>query len=436
MPGINNNTAETDRKLQRLEDALHSVGRHVGLDPFAGHLPAFQTVQKPPAAAGISVVGQDGYFLITLTAPVAGVNLRSGAMKNERQMPAGDPHGRKDARIGRDLPLIRANEGRTLRRMLHEVESALSSTFDATAAVTSYGVSEKLQYTIQDPNVTRVWRVRSRFEGSDFSDWKYFTDPATCGVVGVWSGLLRNTSLSFVATAYTPTGANPLTQHLTSTTIDVASSVWTAGAQSVSYSSGSVNPGGYGTYYVYCIDTRKAGGVVTYIATANVQDVTGQDGVMYFGKITTAGGGGGAGSGGGAGPCCIADVMIKRPDGSESPIQSLRKDDAVLNTSGGIDYLTRDPEVSGNVPCFSFRFANGVFLQGCSARHLLQFDGGGFDYAFDLYEGDRLRTFLGASEITEKLFLGMLTVYKLHLHDKKTYWADGAGSHNVAASLK
>ncbi len=94
-------------------------------------------------------------------------------------------------------------------------------------------------------------------------------------------------------------GANPLTQSGTSTTINVASNTMQFGDGQVSYNSGSVNPGSYGTWNVYCLDPTFAGGAVTYLATAGATALTASNGVVYVGQITTGAGGGGTGHGGG-----------------------------------------------------------------------------------------------------------------------------------------
>jgi hypothetical protein len=97
------------------------------------------------------------------------------------------------------------------------------------------------------------------------------------------------------------TGANPLSQSSTSTTILVASFVMQFGDGQVSYNSGSVNPGSYGKYAIYTIDPKFTGGAVVYFATQSMHIKTSDNGIIVIGTITTSIGGGGAGSGGGSG---------------------------------------------------------------------------------------------------------------------------------------
>lgn len=100
------------------------------------------------------------------------------------------------------------------------------------------------------------------------------------------------------------TGGAALSQSGTTTTINVASSIVQFGDGTVAYNSGSVNPGAYGTYFIYADDPGYTGGAVTYAATTVEANVYANNGRIYFGKITTAGGGGAVsidppGSGGG-----------------------------------------------------------------------------------------------------------------------------------------
>ncbi|HEV2378729.1 MAG TPA: hypothetical protein VG206_02920 [Terriglobia bacterium] len=121
--------------------------------------------------------------------------------------------------------------------------------------------------------------------------------------------LVNTFRLTTTNSANTPTTV-PLAQSGTSTTINVAAFTVTFGAGSVSYNSGSVNPGSYGLWYIYASDLTYAGGAVTYIATQTVSDLTAGEGRVYLGVITTVSSGGGVGSGGGSGPCFAGDTVL------------------------------------------------------------------------------------------------------------------------------
>lgn len=104
-----------------------------------------------------------------------------------------------------------------------------------------------------------------------------------------------------------PGAVSPLKQHASnSTQIDVAAFSVMFGSNTVAFNSGSVNPGTYGTYYLYFDDPTYTGGAQTYHATQNTTTLVSNDGRIYIGKIITANavvvtGGGGSGSGGGHG---------------------------------------------------------------------------------------------------------------------------------------
>ncbi len=132
--------------------------------------------------------------------------------------------------------------------------------------------------------------------------------------------------------SYTPT-TQPVTQHLTSTQIDIASSTVQFPDGAINYNSGTVDPGAYGTYYVYCDDPTFLGGAVAYQASTSNPNVTANDGRAYFGKITTAGGGGGTGSGGGGGACFTPNTRVITKDGIKA-ISEIVAGDEVLTQRG------------------------------------------------------------------------------------------------------
>ncbi len=144
---------------------------------------------------------------------------------------------------------------------------------------------------------------------------------------------LADTTRGTMAIAsYTPI-TQPVTQHGTSTQIDIASSTQQFPTGVIAYSSGSVDPGGYGLYYIYADDPLFAGGAVAYQASLLNPDVTSSDGRAYFGKITTAPGGGGSGSGGGGGACFSGNTLVITKAGI-MPISLLSKGQEVLTQRG------------------------------------------------------------------------------------------------------
>ena len=88
----------------------------------------------------------------------------------------------------------------------------------------------------------------------------------------------------------TPTSATVLSNDGVATAIPIAASTQQFGAGTVSYNSGSVDPGVFGTFFVYADDPTFAGGAVTYVFTTTTPDQTAAEGRVYFGKITTSAG--------------------------------------------------------------------------------------------------------------------------------------------------
>ena len=87
-----------------------------------------------------------------------------------------------------------------------------------------------------------------------------------------------------------PTAATNLSNDGAVTSITVAANTKQFGAGQVSYNSGSVDPGSYGTVLVYADDPTYAGGAVTYQFTTLPEILVAAEGRIIFGKITTTSG--------------------------------------------------------------------------------------------------------------------------------------------------
>lgn len=107
----------------------------------------------------------------------------------------------------------------------------------------------------------------------------------------------------------TPTSATVLSNTGgASTLISVAASTAQFGTGTISYNSGSVDPGVTGTFFIFADDPTFAGGAVTYQFSTSAPTQTASDSRVNFGKILTSavastGGGntGGTTPGGGGG---------------------------------------------------------------------------------------------------------------------------------------
>jgi hypothetical protein len=85
--------------------------------------------------------------------------------------------------------------------------------------------------------------------------------------------------------------ASPLSQVGVTTQINIASRTYQFPDGPQTYNAGSVNPGGFGTFFIFFDDPTYSGGSVTYQASANESDVYAANGRIFSGKIVTTGGG-------------------------------------------------------------------------------------------------------------------------------------------------
>lgn len=363
------------------------------------------TVKAPPPPVSFNVVGVDGQFQITITLPQ---DVQPASVTLFQQS-------------------ILADNNQLGAPLAHQLQSATSVLFDAASGVVTYGPFSELTQTFQLPNQTLFWRIRSSYDGSNWNEWQIYSSALFCGPVGVYSGLLRNSSNSINQAATTPSGSSPLSQSGTSTTINVALSIWKCGDQTITYNAGSVNPGSYGTWLVYAKDPQRLGGTVTFIAVgaANQSDITSDNANVYFGQITTSSGGGGVGSGGGGGTCCRAGVPYRMFDGTERDCSLLRPGDLLLGADGGAE-VVQSVELHPARPCFRLEFdaggkltkkqylgdftvyaiqldrshtflaGSGGVINGASSTHTVQYAGGGFVTVFEMVVGEMFALIGGA----------------------------------------
>ena len=110
-----------------------------------------------------------------------------------------------------------------------------------------------------------------------------------------------------------------LSQAGTSKVIDVAASALVTAYKTTNYGIGSVDPGSYGTWFIFADDPQLAGGSVIFQATANQSDLTAAPGRVDFGSILTVPAGGGSGGGGGGGGVTLTIQDTSLPNGTASP---------------------------------------------------------------------------------------------------------------------
>ena len=98
-----------------------------------------------------------------------------------------------------------------------------------------------------------------------------------------------------------PTASSDLSNDGAATAIPIAANTQQFGTSTVSYNSGSVDPGVFGTFYVFADDPTYAGGAVTYAFSTDPEDQVAAEGRITIGVITTTSGtpqSGGGNSGG------------------------------------------------------------------------------------------------------------------------------------------
>ncbi|MGH9475436.1 MAG: hypothetical protein ACRD1C_03785 [Terriglobales bacterium] len=72
----------------------------------------------------------------------------------------------------------------------HQIRSALDQNFNANSSMAAFtlGLGETTR-DIVDPNETRYWQIRSRYQGSSWNSWSSYA--TSYGVVGLNAGVLR-----------------------------------------------------------------------------------------------------------------------------------------------------------------------------------------------------------------------------------------------------
>lgn len=107
-----------------------------------------------------------------------------------------------------------------------------------------------------------------------------------------------------VIVSNTPTSSTTMSNDGVSTSIPVSAYLSQFPPGTVSYNSGSVDPGSFGSAFVYFDDPTFAGGAVAYQSTASASVQTAAEGRSIVGQITTVlgsaktGGGSSGGTGG------------------------------------------------------------------------------------------------------------------------------------------
>lgn len=202
-----------------------------------------------------------------------------------------------------------------LRWLTLSVEGKLGPAIDTKGQVQATtkiaGRTEQIGVTVQNINATGQLKSLTNVAADVNTD--HVADgtgsPLTGGkraavALDVNNRLAGSFRANAVNVSATPTSSTVLSNDGISHAIVIAASTAQFGDGTVSYSSGSVDPGVFGTFYIFADDPTFAGGAVTYQFSASPVDQTGGNGRVLFGKIITVGGSAktGGGSSGGTTP--------------------------------------------------------------------------------------------------------------------------------------
>lgn len=178
-------------------------------------------------------------------------------------------------------------------KKLQEYESKLAYTLNVLGEIEAttpiQGRTEGIGTTVSQVNAT------GKLLSTDSIAADGTGSPLTGGKRG-FQALDTNNRLanSFRATAVNvsnvPTSSTVLSNTGASTVIAVAASTNDFAPGGVAYNSGSVDPGGYGSYFVNVSDPTYAGGAVIYTFSTDPTSQVASEGIIPWGAIKTTGG--------------------------------------------------------------------------------------------------------------------------------------------------
>lgn len=192
------------------------------------------------------------------------------------------------------------------RDMMTRIDKVLTNAGEVQSVANVTGRTEPIGTTVQ--NLTSVGALAS----TDNIAADGIGSPLTGGKRG-FIALDTNNRLAGtfhsngVNVSFVPISATTLSNDGVSTAIAIASHSAQFGDGTISYNSGSVDPGSFGSWYIYTDDPTFAGGAVTYQVSGTIQDQSAANGRMLVGSIKTVngsaktGGGNTGGTGGASG---------------------------------------------------------------------------------------------------------------------------------------
>jgi hypothetical protein len=123
---------------------------------------------QPPSIAGLSVVGQDGNFTVTITNPQ---QVQPASVALLKQSAATQPNTQN-------------------AQIFHEISSSTTPQFNDEGDVITNPASTSLHYVFPLPIQTRYWRIRSSYDQKAWNSYRLFT--TSSGPTAVSSGSLSS----------------------------------------------------------------------------------------------------------------------------------------------------------------------------------------------------------------------------------------------------
>lgn len=209
-----------------------------------------------------------------------------------KPVPRNDLLSKLQSKLGLDR-----NEMLAFRELFHKNDVILNVDGSIKPQTNVSGRTEQIQTTLQ--NVDSAGKLNSLANVNN-TNTDFLTDgtgsPLTGGKRGAialdsnnrLAGSFRANAVNLAAV---PTSSTTLSNDGVSTAITISAFTAQYGDGTVSYNSGSVDPGVFGgPFYIYADDPTFAGGAVTYQFSSTIQNQAAANGRVLVGSITTVNG--------------------------------------------------------------------------------------------------------------------------------------------------
>lgn len=250
-------------------------------------IPAFRFV--PPQPLNLSGAGTNA----TVTATVSTFNILQPPAPTISQTLTSIPTGYTFSFLQVQLPLGSTTTVSTYK--VYRATSSVNTNAQVIQTISHNPANAGVPIVIQDSQANGVtqfyWVSAVSTAGLEST-----MTPAQSATISNIAGFNSNSQLasSFhnnpVNVAFTPTSTTNLSNNGSTTVISVSAGTNQFAPAGVVYNSGSVDPGSFGTWYIFADDPQFLGGAVTYQFSNTPPSQTAADGRLPFGKIITVSG--------------------------------------------------------------------------------------------------------------------------------------------------